>query len=383
LIEPKSFDRKLQHQISEMNPVKMLTGYEHITKFNGSNFPSWKVLIWDAFQLNDVCPFSLGLETNECTSDSGISVSDQLILPSYSRKNVSWNKNDIAARVLIAATVEDKWQRQLSNCSSAREMWMTIERCHRHYLSVNGYAIQQKFFNYRYNEGSDIKTMIGEIEALANQLSDMGQPVTEFQMISKILGTLPKKLRHFTSMWQMLPDEEKTLTQLNLHLLRLDSAADDSMEDTIEEDNTIREMLCENDSISAISFRSASSTTISADSIHMQRKRKMSPISDEAQANKRSEFIICDKEVGEDKEQERKEEKGNRESIYIDSSYIIDTSTAKKENTYHECETLEEVILVEDSATQTEQSETQDQLNTVDKDPLDQGHTIWIEDVLH
>ena len=92
MIEPKSFDRKLQHQISEMNPVKMLTGYEHITKFNGSNFPSWKVLIWDAFQLNDVCPFSLGLETNECTSDSGISVSDQLILPSYSRKNVSKQK---------------------------------------------------------------------------------------------------------------------------------------------------------------------------------------------------------------------------------------------------------------------------------------------------
>ena len=279
-----------------MTSVKSLAGYEYITKFNGCNFPLWKSLIWDAFRLNDVCPFALGLETDEFSLDDENSATEQSLLPSYSRKNVSWNKNDIAARVLITATVEEKWQRLLSNCSSAREMWMAIEQCHRQYLSVNRYTIQQKFFNYRCGEGSDVKTIIADIEALANQLSDIGQPVSEFQMISKILDTLPKKLRYFASMWQMLPIAEKTLARLTLHLSRPDiftvDTIEDAIADTIEESNSNDEVFGENDSMSAISFRSASSTTISADSINSQRKRKHSFDCQESNTNKRSQCNI-------------------------------------------------------------------------------------------
>ena len=370
-----------------MTSVKLLTGYEHITKFNGCNFPLWRSLIWDAFRLNDVCPFALGLETNECALKDETGAIDQPLLPSYSRKNVSWNKNDIAARVLITATVEEKWQRQLTNCSSAREMWMTVEQCHRQYLSVNGYAIQQRFFNYRCSEDSNVKTIIREIEALANQLSDLGQPVSEFQMISKILDTLPKKFRYFASMWQMLPDDKKTLAQLILQIFRQDQEVDDSVQDAIEESNSSDEVFGENDSMSAISFRSASSSTVSTESIHSQRKRKHSLDSKEVPTNKRSQSNSCDQEFQEGNEEDDKKEEieeiEKEDSQHIHCSRITDVPDLNEEKAYLKFNTPEDVLFGEDCTTQTEPS-SQNQLDAVDKVPLDEEyHSVWVKDVLH
>lgn len=61
---------------------------------------------------------------------------------------------------------------------------------------------------------------ISSVEQLAAQLRDLESPVTETQMMAKILMPLPSSYRHFISAWDSVSAAEKTMTCLTLRLLK-------------------------------------------------------------------------------------------------------------------------------------------------------------------
>ena len=61
---------------------------------------------------------------------------------------------------------------------------------------------------------------IGHIQQLVDQLSDIGHPISEFQIIAKLLGTLPAGYRNFISVWDSVPEEDQRLSLLILRLCK-------------------------------------------------------------------------------------------------------------------------------------------------------------------
>lgn len=61
---------------------------------------------------------------------------------------------------------------------------------------------------------------ISAIELLASQLKDLNEPVTEAQVMTKLLVTLPPSFRHFLSVWDNVPAKNRYIQTLTQRLLK-------------------------------------------------------------------------------------------------------------------------------------------------------------------
>jgi hypothetical protein len=52
---------------------------------------------------------------------------------------------------------------------------------------------------------------ITAIEGIAQQLEDLGSSMSQSQIMTKIVSTLQVTFRHFTTVWDNLPETEKTI----------------------------------------------------------------------------------------------------------------------------------------------------------------------------
>lgn len=123
------------------------------------------------------------------------------------------------------ATIESQQQRSLINCHTANEMWTRLSAQHLRNAVENQHVLQQKFFEYQYQPDHDIMTHITEVETMASQLSDVEAPVSDIQIMTKILCTLPPSYRGFTTAWDSVPAAEKTIALLTSRLLKEETMA--------------------------------------------------------------------------------------------------------------------------------------------------------------
>ncbi len=65
-----------------------------------------------------------------------------------------------------------------------------------------------------------VMSHISAIELLASQLKDLNEPVTEAQVMTKILVTLPPSYRHFLSVWDNVPPKSRNIQTLTQRLLK-------------------------------------------------------------------------------------------------------------------------------------------------------------------
>lgn len=86
--------------------------------------------------------------------------------------------------------------------------------------SENKYFLQQRFFEYSYQQGNTAMDHIIKIEAIANQLSDLGNPVSELQQITKVLCSLPPSFLPVIAAWENVEDNKKTMSLLTARLLK-------------------------------------------------------------------------------------------------------------------------------------------------------------------
>ena len=77
----------------------------------------------------------------------------------------------------------------------------------------------ESFMSYKYESGHDVMRHISKIEALARQLNEIGSPISEGLIFTKILMTLPSSYRSFLSAWNNCDESKKTLKMLEVRLL--------------------------------------------------------------------------------------------------------------------------------------------------------------------
>jgi hypothetical protein len=67
---------------------------------------------------------------------------------------------------------------------------------------------------------SDVVNHIGVVEQLANQLTDLEEPISEQAAICKIMCFLPQNFRHMVSAWDNIPQDQQTIKALTHRLLK-------------------------------------------------------------------------------------------------------------------------------------------------------------------
>ena len=68
----------------------------------------------------------------------------------------------------------------------------------------------QQFVDYKFNKGDNIATHVAKIEMMAHNLEDIGQKMSEEQIISKLITSLPSEYRHVLTAWKSMLAEQKT-----------------------------------------------------------------------------------------------------------------------------------------------------------------------------
>ena len=90
-------------------------------------------------------------------------------------------------------------------------MWQRISTQHLKNAADNQHALEQRFFEHRFHPEHDVMHHITEIETIANQLRDINAPVTESQIMTKIISTLPPSYRGFMSAWDSVPIADRNI----------------------------------------------------------------------------------------------------------------------------------------------------------------------------
>ncbi|CAG9136603.1 unnamed protein product [Plutella xylostella] len=98
-------------------------------------------------------------------------------------------------------------------------MWRKLASVYEQKSETSIHIVQQRFFQYKYEEGTAMSTFLSKIEELRNQLKQMGEEISEKFVITKVLMSLPDAYKHFVSAWESAPDDKQTMENLVARLL--------------------------------------------------------------------------------------------------------------------------------------------------------------------
>ena len=132
----------------------------------------------------------------------------------------AWMQNDVDARTYIYSTIKAEQQCSLHGCSTAHAMWSRIQTVHAQVVADNEHLITAKFFNYKYQPGHSVMSHVAAIEQMVAHLKGLNGPISEVQVMSKILQTLPPSYRHFLSAWDNVPRDVNSIKLLTPRLVQ-------------------------------------------------------------------------------------------------------------------------------------------------------------------
>jgi hypothetical protein len=100
----------------------------------------------------------------------------------------------LKSRILLS-TIDPNLLNTLLGCKTENEIRVRLTSKHLKNAAENKYVAMQRFYDYKFQAGHDAIRHISAIENPAEQLSNIGQPISEAQLITKIICTIPPSYR--------------------------------------------------------------------------------------------------------------------------------------------------------------------------------------------
>lgn len=182
---------------------------EYLRVFDGTKFPVWKFYMELCFSTKKIMPIVNG------TLPKPDADAPEL-------EKAAWEERDNLAKQLIGSSVTMQILESLVNCETAAAMWSTLCSFYQRKSKENIQSIQNSFFEYKMTIGDDINTHINKILSIANLLKDLGKPLDEDMIITKIMCSLPASYNSIVTAWANVPEEHQTIANLKVRLLQLE-----------------------------------------------------------------------------------------------------------------------------------------------------------------
>lgn len=188
-----------------------------ITRFNGTDFQTWKFEIKQALVTHGLHDIVDGTRARPAGDDANVAVK-------------AWVKDNAKAMSLIASSVEREQLQGLTNCTSAESMWSTLTSIYERKSASSKLLLLQRYHEYQMKSEDTVIQHVTNVQKLASQLKDAGHEVTEMDIMAKILGSLLAKYSMLSTAWDSVPVADQTVGVLLERLIKEESrlTADDS-----------------------------------------------------------------------------------------------------------------------------------------------------------
>ena len=123
---------------------------------------------------------------------------------------------------MISSFVSIPILENLVNNPTAADMWATLCSLYQHKSKGNIYMIQNSFFEYKMCGGDSMNTHINKVLSMGNLLKDLGQPIAEEMLVTKIVCSLPPSYNNIIATWTNLPALKQTVSNLIVRLLQME-----------------------------------------------------------------------------------------------------------------------------------------------------------------
>lgn len=131
----------------------------------------------------------------------------------------AWDELDIKAQRAFIQSIGSKTSLHLIKCKTSSEMWKKLHEVFEQKSHTGIHFLQQKFYNAKIESDQDISTFIVNLEETVQELTDLGEKVSDSMIITKILMSLPENFAYFHSAWDSTEDDKKTLDNLRTRLM--------------------------------------------------------------------------------------------------------------------------------------------------------------------
>lgn len=112
-----------------------------------------------------------------------------------------WEKRDNLAKQLIGLSVTFQVFENLVDCETAASMWSTLYSHYQQKSKKNIHTIQNSFFGYKMTTRDSINNHVNKVLSTANLLKDLGKPLIEDMLITKIMCSLPVSYNNIVIAW--------------------------------------------------------------------------------------------------------------------------------------------------------------------------------------
>jgi hypothetical protein len=179
---------------------------ETLKVFDGDKFAVWKYHMEICFEEKEVMRIVDGTipKPPDGASDA---------------EKAAWNKANTQARRMISSSVSLQVLENLVNCSTAA----TLCSFYQQKSKENMYMLQNSFFEYKMSAGDSINTHVNKVLSMGNLLKELGHPVHEEMLITKIMCSLPSCYNNIVKAWTNVPALEQTVANLKVRLLQLEN----------------------------------------------------------------------------------------------------------------------------------------------------------------
>jgi len=176
-----------------------------IKKFDGTEFEVWSTLMEAVLTAKGI---SYVLE--ECKTESEAS-------------RARYDADSKQARALILISLSEDMVKLVLACPTASEVWNRLKDCHSQRSESCKMLLYQEFYGAVMDPGTKISAYVAKVELIARKLRDVGVPMDDDTLISKIVSGLPAEYKHFMSTWMSTPTNERSYAKLLPRLLAEES----------------------------------------------------------------------------------------------------------------------------------------------------------------
>lgn len=131
-----------------------------------------------------------------------------------------WIKENAKAMSLISQAIEKKQLQSLITCETAKQIWDNLKNMYDQKSAHSKLLLRQKFHECRMNSNETVIEFVTRIQSLTSQLKDVGEVISDIDVMAKILGTLPSKYSTLVTAWDSMPYENQNIGTLLQRLIK-------------------------------------------------------------------------------------------------------------------------------------------------------------------
>lgn len=177
-----------------------------IPKLTGKNYLNWKSVMSDIITLKGLQAVVFG--------DS---------------KDPTLN---LHAKILIKGNLDEHHLAEVRSHEDARDIWSHLSRMCIGANSSDLTLLVRKFYNYQYEQGDSMVTLLEKLTTMRQQLKNVDQDPTDEVFIDRVLQTLPPEFDRLKENWDYLHPSQRNIDELKARVLKIedDSKAKGSQE---------------------------------------------------------------------------------------------------------------------------------------------------------